>query len=112
VEYDVGLGTVLLTGQPLDFAFETGQPAAQILFNAVPYVTAFTPVGDVPWLSVSPLDGTIEPDDSTDLEIVVDATGLVPGDYEAIVLIRTNDPHNPRLRVMVSVVVTEVAAPV
>ena len=60
---------------------------------------------DVPWLTVSPTDGTVAPDGSADLDVAVDTTGLVPGVYRAIVVVQTNDPDHATVQVPVEVVV-------
>jgi hypothetical protein len=60
---------------------------------------------DVPWLTVTPVDGTIAPDGSVDLEITVNSTGLAPGVYRALVVIQTNDPDHSITTVPVELVV-------
>ena len=60
---------------------------------------------DVPWLTVSPTEATIEPDGSIDIDITVDSTGLEPGVYRALVVILTNDPDNSLFQLPVTLVV-------
>jgi len=60
---------------------------------------------DAAWLTVSPTSGTVAPDDSTALDVAVDATGLDPGVYRAIIVIRTNDPDTALSQVPVTLVV-------
>ncbi len=60
------------------------------------------------WLSYEPTEGVIEPGESEDITITIDATDLIGGLYEACLLIDTNDPGNPRLEVMI---ILEVHAP-
>jgi hypothetical protein len=60
---------------------------------------------DVPWLTVTPTEATIAPDESIDVEITVDSTGLEPGVYRALVVILTNDPDNSTIQLPVTLVV-------
>ena len=90
VELDV-IGNLWLTGQNSGSAYlvESGLPV----------------FSDVPWLSAAPLEGTVEPDGSTAIEVTVDTTGLEPGIYRSMVVVGTNDPDNGYLQVPVVVVV-------
>jgi N-acetylneuraminic acid mutarotase len=64
---------------------------------------AFT---DVPWLSESPTEGTINPGGHTDVQVTVDTHGLAPGDtFQAILTFRTNSGRRPNLQVPVRLVV-------
>ena len=45
------------------------------------------------------------PDETTDLDVAVDTTGLAPGAYRAIVVIQTNDPDHSVTQVPVTLVV-------
>ncbi len=62
---------------------------------------------DISWLSVSPAAGTTAPGDSSDVTVTFDATGLAPGEYEALLCVDSNDPHNPRITVPVTLTVVE-----
>ena len=62
---------------------------------------------DVGWLSVSPAEGTVAPDAEQDLEIAVDAAGLEPGVYQALVVVQTNDPANATFVVPVNLLVSQ-----
>ncbi len=105
IEYDLGAGRVLAFGQTMEFGFEFGQDSGRILENGVPYAYAFQPVVDIPWLSENPSSGTLAPGASQDITVTVDTTGLAPGFYRARIIIRSNDPRNPRLQVPVSLIV-------
>jgi hypothetical protein len=64
---------------------------------------AFT---DVPWLSESPTEGTINPGGHTDVQVTVDTHGLAPGTtYQAILTFRTNSGRRPNLTVPVRLIV-------
>jgi hypothetical protein len=60
---------------------------------------------DVPWLTVSPTDGTVPVDGSQALTVDVDSTGLASAVYHAIVVIQTNDPDHSNIQVPVTLVV-------
>jgi hypothetical protein len=60
---------------------------------------------DVPWLTVSPTDGTVPKDGNQPLTVTVDSTGLTTGVYHAIVVIQTNDPDHSNIQVPVTLVV-------
>ena len=58
------------------------------------------------WLSISPLEGAVDPGGSVDLDATFDATGLYGGDYHAVIEINTNDPQAMQVDVPVSLNVT------
>jgi subtilisin family serine protease len=62
---------------------------------------------DVPWLSISPTDGTVAPGDSLPMTIDVDSTGLSPGTYRALAVVLTNDPDHAQFQVAVTLVVPD-----
>jgi N-acetylneuraminic acid mutarotase len=64
---------------------------------------------DVPWLSEDPTSGTVGPDSSLVVDVMVDATDLDPGTYSATLLISTTDPAHSQLQVPVNVTVGEPA---
>jgi hypothetical protein len=99
IEYDWGAGRVLGFGQTLEFAWAFGEDGGRILENGVPYAYSFIPLIDVPWLSASPGEGSVEPDESITIEVTVDASELEPGLYGARLVIQTNDPDNRRISV-------------
>ena len=105
IEYELGGGRVLGTGQTLEFGYANGQDTRRILENLVPYVTSFVPTGDVTWLSVDPTSGTVAPGASASLAVTIDATGLEPGLYRARVLVNSNDPRTATVAVPVTLIV-------
>jgi N-acetylneuraminic acid mutarotase len=60
---------------------------------------------DVPWLSESPDNGTINPGGHTDVQVTVDTHGLSPGVYAARLTFRTNSGRKPNLAVPVRLIV-------
>ena len=63
-------------------------------------------LSDAPWLSVEPESGTVDPDESADLTVTVDSTGLEVGVYEAMAVVQTNDPDNAAMQVPVTLIVS------
>ncbi len=106
LEYAVGAGRVLAIGQTLEFAYAFGQDGRKILENGVPYVHDFIPFADVPWLSTNPSTGTLAPDGVQAVSVDVDSSGLEPGAYTALLVVRTNDPLNLVIRVPVTLTVS------
>jgi subtilisin family serine protease len=102
VEYPLGAGTVLATGQTLDYAFDAGEDGSTILTNLVPYVATWMKASDVPWLAADPADGIVAAGEEQPIEVTVDATDLEPGEYEARLMVVTNDPYLPRVLVPVT----------
>ncbi|MDP2209925.1 MAG: choice-of-anchor D domain-containing protein [Bacteroidota bacterium] len=51
------------------------------------------------WINVEPLSGVIPPGSSADLTVTFDATGLYGGDYNANILIISNDPDEDTVSV-------------
>lgn len=60
---------------------------------------------DESWLQVSPVSGSLDPNSSQRLGIVVDTTGLESGIYEAALLIHTGSSETPELQVRVRLTV-------
>jgi subtilisin family serine protease len=105
VDYDLGAGHVVALGQPVEFGYANGEDTGLILENGVPYAESFSPVVEIPWLSASPLDGSVAPDGSVQIDVNVDSTGLEPGVYGARLIVRTNDPDHGSFIVPVVLVV-------
>lgn len=57
---------------------------------------------DVPWLSVAPATGSVAGGESTTVEVQLNAAGLAPGQYEALLCLTSNDPTQPLAVVPVS----------
>lgn len=105
VEYDHGAGHVIALAQTLEFAWSNDEDGKLILENGVPYAYALQTLADVPWLTVTPTDGSVAPDGSTTLDVSVDTTGLTPGLYRANVIVLTNDPDHGAFAMPVTLVV-------
>jgi uncharacterized repeat protein (TIGR01451 family) len=95
VEYGFGSGRVLITGMTLEFAWSWGWDAAPILEHSLIDMLIGA---DAPWLSLSPTSATIPPSGEQPVTVTFDATGLTAGDYEAAIIIASNDPdENPTI---------------
>ncbi|MEE9268622.1 MAG: DUF4350 domain-containing protein, partial [Candidatus Krumholzibacteria bacterium] len=60
----------------------------------------------VGWIAAAPSAGTVPPGGSADVVVTFDATGLFGGDYNATVLVESNDPVTPETRVAARLHVT------
>src|SRR4030067_39377 len=60
------------------------------------------------WLFIEPFAGEVMPSDSEDLFFTI-ATSLIsePGQYGRDIILRSNDPGNPVVRVPIDITVTE-----
>ncbi len=75
----------------------SGSNSNYIGIDTVEYVSAAEPgvcdaPADVPWLSVSPTNGTTAPAAITPVDVTFDSTGLPAGVYNANLCISSNDP--------------------
>jgi len=61
---------------------------------------------DISWLSVSPTSGVVAAGATGAAIVEVDATGLPPGTYEAVLCIASNDPATPIVELPVTMEVT------
>jgi len=60
---------------------------------------------DCPWLDESPKSGSVEPGSSDAITINISAVGLVPGNYEAQIVVAHNDPNENPVIVPVNLLV-------
>ncbi|MEE9270307.1 MAG: choice-of-anchor D domain-containing protein, partial [Candidatus Krumholzibacteria bacterium] len=60
----------------------------------------------VGWISVDPATGTVLPGGSATIDVTFDATGLLGADYDANIVIASNDPITPETRVAAHLHVT------
>jgi hypothetical protein len=60
-------------------------------YNAVDYAVGGT--WDVPWLTVDPVSGVVEPSATQPIVLTFDATGLAIGCYDAQLKVEYNDPY-------------------
>ena len=60
----------------------------------------------VPWLSVNPTSGSVDPGDQQEATLSLNAAGLAAGSYTAKLVITSNDPDQPTVTVPVTLMVT------
>jgi hypothetical protein len=66
---------------------------------------------DLPWLSVSPTSGTVDPNESEDVTVTFDSTGLGTGQYDGVLCLGSNDPENELVYIPVTLEVVETPDP-
>ncbi len=103
VEYEIGSGSVVLTGMTWEFLYNNGFEAGAMLGNAVAYSLS---LAGVQWLEITPSDGVVAPGSSMDVSVKFDAAGLFGGDYAANILVNNNDPITPQVVATASLHVT------
>ncbi|MBK8984876.1 MAG: carboxypeptidase regulatory-like domain-containing protein [Chloroflexi bacterium] len=84
---DIAAGHIAVIG--FDY-YSYNDDMARILANAVQWSG-----GDVPWLTTTPVTGTVPGYDALDAAVTLDATGRQPGLYTADLIVRTNDLYTP-----------------
>jgi uncharacterized repeat protein (TIGR01451 family) len=67
-------------------------------------------LADIPWLSTSPITGTIAAGGLQPVDVTFDSTGLADGLYEGNLCVFSNDPDEPVIAVPVALTVTQVQA--
>jgi subtilisin family serine protease/sugar lactone lactonase YvrE len=102
VVYQYGLGMVVAGGQTFEYGYDRGQHVGIILRNMIPYAHDLA----VQWLRVAPESGTVAAGASMDLQVSFDAARLEGGDYTADLVVASNDPVTPEVRVPVHLHVT------
>lgn len=105
VDYMLGDGRILITGQTLEITWEENWDGAAILENSLldMYLWAYT--ADIPWLSEEPITDTLPAGDCQTATVTLDASGLALGDYFADLLILNNDPDTPQVTLPVTLTV-------
>jgi subtilisin family serine protease len=91
-----------------------GTDGLQVVYNAGGYLhnglaIRFAVDPSMAWLSVSPSSGTLGPQGHARLDLTMDATELDPGEYQAELLLASNDPGNPVLVIPVALTVSSTA---
>jgi hypothetical protein len=65
----------------------------------------------IPWLTVEPMTGVVNPNDSTTVNVTFNATGLQIGTYEGYIIINCNDPVMPFTTIPVILIVGQCPLP-
>lgn len=93
-------------GNPHTLGFYEDDPAGPpTLSNFNAFVDDVSLNVDVPWLSLSPLSGTVSAGTSDTVDVVFNSTGLAPGVYTASVHITSNDGDTPLVTIPVTLTV-------
>ncbi|MFQ6608307.1 MAG: choice-of-anchor D domain-containing protein [Fidelibacterota bacterium] len=87
------------------FGSEAGEESLQLFANALQYVTTG---GVASWLSLDQESGVLPIGESIEVEVAFDAAGLFGGDYFADIVVSSNDPAYPEVRIPVNLNVTGV----
>lgn len=105
VDYRIGAGRIMLTGQTLEIAWWYNWDAAIILENSLLDMYIWAP-GDVSWLIVEPDAGAVAGYSVQPVAVTFDATGRQPGTYAANMIFDSNDPVNGRFTIPVTMTVS------
>ncbi len=93
--------------QGMSYACNTGNSLSDNL--AICFAAPGNPTdcstADVPWLSESPITGTVAADGSIPIAVTFDSTGMSSGVYTASLVIRTSDADNPAIIVPVTMTI-------
>jgi len=65
-------------------------------------------MAELRWITYDPQEGEVEPDNEEDIFVILDATGLIGGVYEADLTFFTNDPAEPEVTINIILNVTGV----
>jgi hypothetical protein len=63
------------------------------------------PAPDIAWLSEDPANGSVPPAGCATVAVTFDSAGLAPGGFSASLLVNSDDPHQPRIDLPVSLTV-------
>jgi hypothetical protein len=91
---------------------DAGNDGLQVAFNQ-PYLHDSLAVlfgAEQPWLTVTPLCGTVEPDSTDQLVVTLNAGDLIEGTYQGTITLSCNDPDEPSVAVPVTMRVQGAAA--
>ena len=95
--YTIGLQNAVRT-DGLQIAYDTA-------FAQAGRAVRIVPPGLETWLSLSASSGSVSPAGAQTVQVILDATGLAPGSYGAILDVTSNDPDQPLVRVPVALTV-------
>lgn len=96
VEYNYGLGTMIVTSMTWEWAYQNNQNFSRMLANCMQY--ALTKKANT-WLSASVLTDTLLSGESSVIKIKFNAKDLVSDDYTDTLRISSTDLNNPGIKV-------------
>lgn len=100
LEYRLGNGLVLASGQPLEFAWARDWQNKPLLSNMLRYAASYTPL-----LAATPVDGELGDGASAAIVVTVNASGWISGTYTTELRLRSDDVQQPEMHVPVKVTV-------
>lgn len=106
IEYNYGVGKVIATGMTVEFLYYNGYNSEMLQYNMLDY--ALGSLVGPSFLTTNPMNGTLEPGSSLDVEVTFNAEGLPGDEYNAVIAVVSNDPINPVVEVPVTLDVTGV----
>ncbi len=104
--YPYGAGWVVASCQPIEYSYYYGYSAAPILPNMISFVMSNRPR----WITVQPMSGRVAAQTSVDLEVTLHADQLPAGEHLGEVMVRSNDPDEPEVRLSVNLRVVNLIA--
>ncbi len=100
-EMHYGLGAIIMTTMTVEHAYYyAGCHLAENMLLYMPRISS----GSV-FIGTTPLNGTIPPSSSNVISVVINSTGLAPGNYNLNLTITTNDTANPYITIPVNLTV-------
>jgi len=81
--------------------------ASEVYYDDISLVETCSASTDVPWLSVSPTNGTTGVGLSSVIDVGFDAAGMAPGAYQSTICVESNDPASSVVPVPVSMTVMD-----
>ena len=63
------------------------------------------PFSDLPWIVTDPESGTVAPGGSQVAQVTLGGAGLAPGNYQALLVLVTNDPGNQQIPIAIDLTV-------
>jgi DNA-binding beta-propeller fold protein YncE len=88
---------IILKKSQVEFSSQMGSNDNELQRNINNFIITSSIATNSSWLSESPVNGSISPGDSQNVEIMVDAAGLAAGTYNSDLMISSNDPDEPQL---------------
>jgi hypothetical protein len=88
---------------PADLDGDSILDAVELYENEIEYL-----LGGANWLSVEPDRGILASGESIDLSVVFDATDLISGNYDANIVVASNDPDEAEITIPTTLTVTGV----
>jgi len=101
--------TPSLSANPLDFGFTVvnglNPPSQTLEIESSRRAITWSAIGDAQWLNLEPADGIT--DEETPMTLLVDISGMYPGEYSTTITVSAPEARNTPLKVPVSLVITE-----